>query len=374
MLKLLLIFLFVPIITFSQTESTDAIVADNIRIRFDENQKKQFIDNLNEFLYLKDRDMTNFILVDSINYYKYKDIFDELKFIENNTALKDSSFYKAYLVNFVKQSETSILITLAFRGIQENIVTEKARVTLLAEKTDHGFKFLNPFDFYTKDWNSREIKNINFHYRGSFNTTEALSFVNHGEHLANLFGVKPYSIDYFNCRDLQEVYQLFGLDYHIDINGEKEGCVTIPEIALFVSGTNRDDYNHDLTHYYFQDQVPKASRNWFAEEGYNINTTDYWGYSTEETYHFLREYLKNNDVTPLEIFEKNRILKNPIPTKMPVAAVVMRKIEREYGIEGVMKIVYCGNKDADFFRAIKKVAKITKENFNETVETELKKE
>ena len=374
MFKILLILLFVPIVLFSQIESKKAIIPDNIKIRLNEEQKNKFIEDLNEFMELKNEDFKKFVLVDSLNYFKYKDIFDELKFIELNTEIEDSSYYKPYLTNFIKQSENVFLISLSFRGKQGNLIEEKARITLLVKNKNGSFQFLNPFEFYTKNWNVKKIKDVYFHYRGKIQKNHAASFAHHNKFLAKLFDINPYPIKYFKCRDLQEAYQLLGLDYHVDINGIKRGCVTIPQINLFVSGTNKDEYVHDLTHYYFGLQIPKESRNWVAEEGYNINITDYWGYSTKDNYRFLRAFLKNNDVTALEIFEKNRIMRSPIPTKMPVAAVIMRKIKREYGMDGVMKIISCGNTDDDFFKAIEEVAGITKNNFNEVVENELKKE
>ncbi len=371
--KIILLLCLFPICLFAQQKTGNVILSDRISIRLEESTKTQFLKDLNSFLLLKDTDLSTSNLIDPSNYLNYKDIFDELKFIELNAELQDSNYYKPHLINFVKQAENTFLVSLSFIGNHEKVIEEKAKVTLLVKQINNSFQFLNPFEFYTSNWNTKQLKDVEFHYKGAINEEEALSFATHNEYLASLFRIVPYRMHYYNCRDLQEVYQLLGVDYHIDINGMKRGCVTLSSANFFISGTNKDEYNHDLTHYYFGLQLPSTARNWVAEEGFNINRTDYWGFSTEDNYTFLREFLAQNDATPLEIFEKNRIMKSPIPTKMPVAAVIMRKIERENGMAGVMQVIASGTTDEDFFRAIKEVAQISKRNFNKVVIKELKR-
>jgi len=372
-LKPWLLFVCFPLVLWAQPNETNVRIQAGVKIRLETEPKNRFLADLDRFLELKDADFTTYRYVDSLNYTTYKDLFDALKFIEVNAALNDSNYYRPYLVNFVEQAENTFLVSLSFRGSQNGEVDERARMTFLAQESNHTFKFLNPFEFYTKDWNTRKIKNAHFYYRGAFNEEEAEAFANHNEFLAALWNMESRPIRYYKCLNLQEVYQLMGIDYHVDINGVKRGCVTLGKANLFVSGTNREEYKHDLTHFYFELQVPQQSRNWVAEEGYNINLTDYWGFATKENYGFLKQYLAENGVTPLEIFEKNRIMKSPISTKMPVAALIMRKIEREKGMDGVLQVITCGTTDDDFFKAIETVAHITKENFNEVVEEELKK-
>lgn len=365
-MRIIITVLFLTLI-ISNIYSQEIKIIEGVRIKLKDELKSQFIENINGFLTSKNQDSTMNKYVDPQNYTTYKEIFDELKNIELDVESADSIYYQPYLINFVSHSDTTHLITISFRSIDR----EKARIDLLALNREGQFVFLNPFEFNVQDWNTERIGDIQFYFRGKLNYSQAKDFEKHNTLLANFFSISPYSIKYFKCRDLQEVYQLFGITYHIDITGIKRGCVTITNENIFVSGTNSDEYKHDLTHFYFGLQIPKEKRNWVAEEGYNINLTDYWGFSTEDNYTFLKEYLKNNDVTPLEIFENNRIMRSPIPTKMPVAAVILRMIEREYGKDGILKMIGCGNTDDDFFSALESLTGITKQNFNEAVYTEL---
>ncbi len=367
---LLVMFVF-PVLLFSQTKNSKIIIPDNISIRLDKNKEHSLIVDINSFLQEKNNTLLESRLVSKENYTKYKFFFDELKFIENYDKVEDSTFYKPYLNNIVLQEENTYLITISFKGIDEGVVKEKAQFTFEVIDEERGFIFKCPFEFNTKDWTTTQKNEIAFLTKGKFNDSIADVFVQHNHSLADLFEISPYKIQYYKCKNLQEAYRLFGIDYHVDLVGSKRGCVTIPDYGIFVSGTDKEEYCHDLTHYYFGLQIDKNKRNWTAEEGYNINLTDYWGYSAEENYRLLRSFLEKSKATPLDIFEKNRIMWRPIPTKMPVAGIIMKKIEREFGMKAVLKIISCGNTNDDFFKAIENVAGISKKNFNEVVLKEL---
>lgn len=179
---------------------------------------------------------------------------------------------------------------------------------------------------------------------------------------------------YYKCKDIQEVYALLGISYDLTRNSEvRSGSFDVVN-KVFYSGTNSDQYKHDLTHAYFGLKFPDSTRNWTAEEGFNVYTTDFWGKSTEENFRYLREFIQANpSMTLLSAFEKNVYLKFPIPIKYPLSALLMRKVERELGFDKVLEVINCGESDDQYFAILEKMIGLTKQNFDKVILEELKK-
>ncbi len=367
------IFILSVLIGLSFSDKSGLFISEFIHFPMEASKKEKLIRSLENLLENKEGNLAASGMVDWKHYEQYNDIFDILKKIEHSKKFQDSTFFKSQLINVVEQPNKSYRVTLAWTGVDTfghsipRLIFELGAI----EQKDH-FQFYCLFEENTAPWNQVRINNVTFYYKNEFNQTIAQSFDAHNSKMAELLEMDPLKMSYYKCRDLQEAYRLFGIHYLADINGTKRGCITINKNNIFVSGTNSEEYNHDLTHYYFAKAVPKEKKNWTAEEGFNVNLTDYWAESTETNYALLKKYLLDNpDLTPLEIFTKNRILKRPIPTKMPVAGIIMRKIKREHGMKAVMQLISCGPTDEDFFRMLDKITNINKNNFNLVVRQEL---
>ncbi|MCC7246199.1 MAG: hypothetical protein IT269_11010, partial [Saprospiraceae bacterium] len=345
-----------------------------IKLPQDSIVRKSLLSSLELFLQEKNNNLPQSTVVEAEHYVKYKDFFDIFNKIENSKRYNDTAFFKCHLTNVVLQPDKSWKITLTYAGISpEKQIIQRLIVHLLAQPYQDKFRFYCPFEQNTRHWTSQRIGNIEFYYKNDFNRATALDFDRYNTTLANRLGTDPLQFKYYKCQDIQEVYQLMGIDYDLLRNGEVRSGSFDAKKGLFLSGTNSDQYKHDLTHGYFDVLLPDSLRNWTAEEGYNIVQTDYWGESSKQVFQYLRDYAKNNPQTSLlEVFEKNITLKYPIPIKYPISAVIMRKIEREHGFAKVMQLISCGESDDRFFEVLKQVAGITKTNFDQTVRGELK--
>ena len=113
--------------------------------------------------------------------------------------------------------------------------------------------------------------------------------------------IKPLTFRYYNCKDIQEVYKLLGIDYDISINGEMRSGYFDQKNKLFLSGTNSFQYKHDLTHTYFALKYADSLRNWMGEEGFNICNNDYWGVPGDEIFKLLKDFIQSNQYfSPLD--------------------------------------------------------------------------
>ncbi len=202
----------------------------------------------------------------------------------------------------------------------------------------------------------------------------AKDFDDYNTTLAKKLNLKPLSFKFYNCKNIQEVYKTFGIDYDISENGNvRSGSFDI-ENGLFVAGTNSEQYKHDLTHSYFSLKFPDSLRNWTAEEGYNIYKNDYWGKNSTQIFSYLETYILNNKDTSLyKSFINNYELKSPIFIKYPLSALLVRKVERELGFEKVLEIISCGESDEKYLKKLGQLIGLTEENFDKIIKEELKK-
>lgn len=358
---------------FGQTSRL--VITSQIKLPNDSLTKSCLLKSLEQFLADKDKDLSASKVVDKVHYYQYKDFFDTYKNVEKSKEYNDTSFFKCYLTNVVLQPDNSYHVSLAFYGVTANKeVIDKLRTTMIARKDGEYFEFYCPFETNIRLWKSKKIGNISFFYQDNFNKKVALDFDKYNTSIANKLKIQPLQFKYYKCKDAQELYSLMGIDYDISNNGEvRTGSFDLTN-KIFLAATNSEQYKHDLTHTYFGLKFAGIVRNWTAEEGYNVYSTDFWGETTEQNFQYLKEFIKANPQIPLiSAFEQDLYLKYPIPIKYPLSALLMRKVEKEYGFDKVLELINCGKSDEKYFIKLKEITGITKDTFDAVIKNELQK-
>lgn len=360
-------------VTQSFSQSSQLTILPQIKLPNDSVVSNKLLLSLNQFLIDKNENLMYSSVVDSNHYKHYADFFDLLKNVEKSKRYNDENFFKCYLKNIVLQPDNSYQIDLSYFGLtKSNEIVHRLNISMLAKETQNNFLFYCPFERNTKYWKSTKIGNIIFHYQGNLNKSVAIDFDKYNSYIAKKLKLKPIQFDFYNCKNIQEVYRVLGIDYDISRNGEiRSGTFDIKN-KLFIAGTNSDQYKHDLTHGYFSIKFADSLRNWTAEEGYNIYTTDYWGESTEQIFKYLKDYINQNPNASLyDAFQNNIDLKFPIPIKYPLSALLIRKVEREYGFEKVLELVSSGESEDNYFKILNKLIGLTNDNFDEIIKNEL---
>jgi hypothetical protein len=354
-------------------QNSKLVITPFIKLPHDSLIKERMLKSLNIFLNDKNQNLENSTVIDKKHYQRYKDFFDIFKNAEKSNRYKDTAFFKCHLTNIVLQPDKSYKISLSYLGVSpDKAIINRLNTTFIARQDGNLFKFYCPFEENTRYWKSKKIGNIAFYYEYDFNPAIAKDFEKYNSSLAKKLKTAPLQFKYYKCRDIHEVYQLMGIDYDINQNGNVRSGAFDTQNMFFLSGTNSDQYKHDLTHTYMGLLYPDSLRNWTAEEGYNIYTTDYWGESSQQVFQYLSNYAKANpDISLLDVFEKNIILKYPIPIRYPIAAVIMRKVDKEFGFDKVLQLILCGASDDNFLPKLKEITGISKETFDSAVRTEI---
>lgn len=373
----ILLFLTLTIWTnfFVFGQKQNLIITPQIKLPTDSIVKLKLVNSLKQFLSDKNNDLAKSSVVEINHYKKYSDFFETFKGIEKSKKYNDTIFFKCYLKNAVLQPDKNYRIELAYYGItKENEVINRLNISLIAKLGKDNFQFYCPLEDNTKEWKTQKIGNIEFYFKDKFDKIVATDFDKYNTTLSKKLNIPTLQFKYFKCQDIQEAYKILGLDYDMMINGNvRSGSFDLIS-KVFLAGTNSDQYKHDLTHAYFGLKFADSLKNWTAEEGYNVYSTDFWGETTAQNLQYLQEFIiANPNTTLLSAFEQNIYLKFPIPIKYPLSALLMRKVEREYGFDKVLELISCGKSDENYFKKLKEITGITKEMFDKIIKEELKK-
>ena len=63
----------------------------------------------------------------------------------------------------------------------------------------------------------------------------------------------------------------------------------------------------------------------------------------------------------------------PIPIKYPLSALLIRRVEKEFGFEKVLELISSGESDDNYFAILHKLIGLTKDNFDKIIKEEIKK-
>lgn len=310
-----------------------------------------------------------------------KAILSYLKGIENNKEKNIPNFYQKELLNLYPIGNNQFSLQIAYLGYDKEISKPTIRMilNLIAKNDKEHIRFALPLAHTTKDWKTKTIGHINYHFRDNIQIERAELFDKKNTTIANKLGVQAESFDFYMCDHYQEILSLLGVTYDVTENGQFADGFGVQSGHIFAI-QNNEDFSHDIFHYY-SGQINK-NRNWITEEGIAYS----WGnaYYTDATGNMinqailvqeLKKYLKKHPEQSIyDLFENNTKIFNHLSPKISVRSTISSllcdEIERQKGAVGITKIITCGKRTATFehfFAALDELIGINKTNFDKAV-------
>lgn len=360
---------------FSSAQSV--IIPNGTRLPQDSIVKNQLINSLNEFLAQKEQPAKEnpFVLKERLP--ETSALLDEMKGIERGPKTND--FFKPYLVSAIKLDDRHFMVQLSYLGVNDNTPILQAMFTLIAEKQGNQFYFSSPLKQNTVSWRSKKIKNITCFYKDTLNDEDVKAY-----DAASVFYDKKLKVDVlptlvYYCDDFPEALQITGVNYHARYNGIKDNLLTADEkgIHLVINGWNAEKHRfdpHDMWHDKLRMVMNNDVINRPVDEGCAYLYGGSWGYTWPEIITKFKKYAADNpnaDWLNLYIDSKN-FEEGEKPLRVPyiLNALIAQRIEKEKGFSQVMELLACGKRekgDENYFKALEKVSRITKANFNASV-------
>lgn len=306
---------------------------------------------------------------------------DEINGIEKSGKFKDDYFYKPYLTNVVSLDGNKYLIQVAYLGTNENTAYLRASFEFIAHKSNNKFVFSSPLLRNTQNWKVEKVGNHIFHYQNTINKDNIKEY----NSLTMVFDKKLKAknnqiVDYYLCDNIIELEKLIGVDYKSDYNGRAESVwsSTLDERKLIVFGNKNSSFNefdpHDLWHDRLSLVVARSKVNKPVDEGCAYLYGGSWGYTWKEIFKAFKEQIASDkNANWMEIKETPLSFKTGKFSNQAdyiVNALIVKKIEKEKGFEGVWELLNVGafeKGNEKYYQQLEKLTGITKANYNQKI-------
>src|SRR6185369_9385612 len=143
------------VITFAQADTV--IIPTFTRLPSDSTTRLSLIKSLNGFLKQKEKPNNENTFVLKENLLETSLLLDDMKGIEKNKKLNEPNYYKPYLTNIIRLSDSSFSIQLSYMAVTENTPELKASFRIIAQKKNNQFFFLSPLRASTALWKTKKI-------------------------------------------------------------------------------------------------------------------------------------------------------------------------------------------------------------------------
>ena len=362
-----------------QTQIHHSYISDKIDL------EDAFLEDLNQFLDKYETAEDDFNLTDD----KFlNDVLEELSYYENKG--KDSTQYiTRELINYNPLAKNKMTLQLA-SYLEDSTNKELISIwNLIAHRTDTGYTFSSPIDYYTHHWKTQKVGNIYYHFRDSIQLERAIIFADKNKDFSTKFKKPEQEIHFYMTPNYQEILKLIGIDYCKNAIGKiRDGWGVVGGNIIF-SIMNNEDFSHDLFHFYAGTKHERKSRNWVTEEGVAYS----WGnayYTTksgemadqkELVQIFKAHQAKNSDFNLLDLFENNfyddesGIYDHMAPdfkVGRLLCSLICDAVEEKHGMEGLNQLIACGSEPdrfTAFFKTTNELIGLNKVNFNDKVQT-----
>lgn len=365
----------------TEAQKNPIIVSPNIALPKDTILINQLLKDLNGFL-------SQVEMLNSENEYVLsKDLLetsifiDELKGLGRSSKFNSENFYKIYLSNVARLRDSSYVVQISYMGVNENNPMLKVMVSMIAIPVKNHFYFKSPLKRYTSNWKHEQIGNIKVYFKDELNLKNAKVYFNKVKEFDNKLKVSEIPIEYYCAENMPSLLQLIGIDYKSDYNGSSYGSTSAKEngMQLVVNGEFGPDFKgfdpHDLWHARLHNIVSTSIINRPVDEGTACLYGGSWGLTWEQILEKFKAFAKDNpkaDWITLYNESKNfdEKAKYPLNVDHIINALIVRRLEKEKGFNLVIDLLSCGKLEKgneNYFKALEKIAGISKANFNEEV-------
>lgn len=378
-LKLTILLIFPAFLTFAQTSQLQ--VQPHIRLPQDSLVEQQLINGLNGFLESSaGPNEDNAWVLDSQRIETHI-LLDEFKDIKKSKAFSDDNFYKPYLNNVVALNEKQYLIQLSYIGTKDTMSHLRAFYELIAHHTGDSFKFSSPLIYNTRNWKAAESNNNIFHFVQSINKDNVQTYGRLAARFDEKLKIEDKITEFYCTESLTSLLKLMGVSYRLDYNGVRQAnfSSTLGNRKLIILGNDNASFDqldeHDLWHDRLSLKISRRKVNKPVDEACAYLYGGSWGLTWEEIFERFYEQVASDKKTdwmqvkeePLN-FGKNRA--THLMADYVVNALIVQKIEKEQGFEGVWELLNCGpfeKKNANYYTVLEQLTGTTKKGYNKAV-------
>lgn len=369
-MKILFTYLLLSCFALTSLSAQDTGIRYNklIHLPSDSLIKNQLLNSINGFL--KDMVLENKSspYVEAKHFTANQFFFDELLNYSASGLFKDENFYKAHLLNAYTKDQKTYHLTIAFMGTpKEGREVFSMIFNLKAVHQGAGFLFYSYYEDNLKamNWKQVSIGNVNYFYKNTINKNRLNAFSKFNTDFAKLLNRTPKKIDYIILEDANETFALLGIDYIISNNGDP--TLRFNTSNKILAGIEKDRYEHDLIHMYFEDLFDSKNTYRSFEEGIATYFAGSWGDSYLEVVNMMKEYLNENPDADLGQLYKDNKRVGVHSIRNMINAFLCEAILKKHDFSALLDILECGNNGELYYEKLAKYTDIREANFSAKV-------
>lgn len=309
---------------------------------------------------------------DEINNNPYWLENDKIKY-KSYDLLKSEGFLSPSLYYFqlknkilsISNEEDYYIIKSAFYSSETFDIY--AITNVVATKVNDKFYLTNYQPKLIKDWKTKTIGNITYLYFPEYNFDEkkaeqANAYLNK---MCSIFELNPKKINYFICRDCEDIFRVKGFDYVLSMGNQKEcGFFDAYNNIVYATALAGENHQHEITHF-INNYFPNAN------ELLLTGLSAYWGENNSHNgkpllYSIKRvnEYLKNHPEIDLNKPNEFWKLDEETNPQYVIGALICDLAIEKDGIKMLKNILNKSKTDEELLNFIEKELKIKKGGLN----------
>jgi hypothetical protein len=303
-------------------------------------------------------------------------LMDEMKGMGDAGADKKGT-YKCYVINISQLDSSRYIVQLSY---MDNSPMLRASFKLMARRQGERYYFDSPLKLNAQEWFEKKIGSFMVYFNTALYDPQVIGYIKKAMEYDKRLKAPDYPTYLYCCDNFVQAMQLLGVEYKAEYNGiSHDGIATWENSqSLYIIGASGDDKTafdpHDLWHSRLHHVVSTDVINRPIDEACAYLYGGSWGIYTWADIFAKFKTETGSDHDWLTIFNSHKKfgeVKTPLYTDYVIIALVVQKLEKEKGFQSVIELLSCGKKEADnanFFRALDKIAGINKANFNAEVE------
>lgn len=251
-----------------------------------------------------------------------------------------------------------------------------AITNVIATKNNDNFYLTNYQPHLVEKWLTKTVGNFTYHYfpEYHFNETKAEQANAYLNKICSVFELKSEEMNYFICRDCEDIFRVKGFDYVLSMgNGKECGFFDKYNNIIYATALAGENHQHEITHF-INNYFPNAN------ELLLTGLSAYWG---EENAHKgkpllysvkrVNEYLKNHpeiDLNKPDDFWKLDEETNP---QYVTGAIICDIAFEKGGINTLKRFLNNSKSEEEFLLFIEKELKVKKGDLNKTIRQRIEK-
>lgn len=374
-------FLMFQVFTFSQSR---VLINNHFNVVEDPLKRKKIIDVVNQFFLEKSIKNEDLTIVNPENKLETWLFLNELRKLQNSKVF--STIYTLmYEVTSVESgNKNNFTIHLNCYYEDKEIKNSVAKIEIILQEISSKYLVSSIIKNNLTRWKLKTIENYSFYSEKKIDEKNLRDFIAKNNQLSLNLKEKKIPTKVYCSDDIYKAYELFGVDYRRNDSPDSfflgiDLATDNSQSAMIVAsekGTMDDFSFGSLWKARITEKYPIKSLYEPVLEGYSYINDGSPLYKWEQIWiHFKNAYPVSQKTDWLSLYgtkENFSLPSTPLYLENLINALILKKIEKEKGFNGVLELLNCGKFDGEnqdnYFKILEKGSGITKANFNAAID------